>query len=112
MPTELLSTTGPIQWVATLIRPSSTGIESEFQFHTSNGLLSITIDFVAPPSFTYDLQQIDKVQVLEHSIEERGWIEQGRFELRVQASHDLASSNSIYGSNTSWDATAEKQQQG
>ena len=101
MPTELLRVDQNITWLQTIIRPSDSGIETDFHFSTEDGTLSVAIDMLPDSGFLSEVMQTDCLAIREHSAEERGWTENDRFEIRINDNDDVAFAT-IRGSHVRW----------
>lgn len=101
MPNELLRVADDIEWLRTIIRRRSFGIESEFHFKTADGVLRVATDGLANIDFQCELIHTDCLAIWDHSSEERGWTKGDRFELRINDDDHVAFS-SIRGSFVRW----------
>ena len=76
-----------IDWLRTVIRRRSYGIESEFHFQAEQGLISVAICAVPDRKFLVGVLQIENLSIADRTSEERGWIEDERYELRSNEDH-------------------------
>ena len=107
MPTELLRVCNITAWEAVIIRSCCSGVESEFHFKTPKSQLSVTINDFPNERFLHQLPCIDGLVVIDYSLEDRGWIEGNRFELRIYLSDDDDCYQSIRGSSIGWGTVGE-----
>lgn len=89
MPTEVFRIDGEIVWLRTTIRPNEDGIESEFRFKTAQGILAVIFDHL--PSFEFQLKAANPhcLAIHEHSLPDRGWVENTRYEVRLNDDDEI-----------------------
>lgn len=101
MTTELLRIDNDITWLRTTIRRRAFGIESDFHFSTTDGLLSVAIDTLANWQFLHEVIETDCLAICEHPAHECGWTEHGRYEVRINDRSDVGFA-AIRGSFVRW----------
>lgn len=101
MPQELLRVEQPITWLRTIIRRRTYGIETEFHFSTPTGLLQVAIDNLPSHRFLVAVIHLDCLSILDRSLEERGWTENDRFEVRIN-DRDEVNFEAIQGAYVRW----------
>jgi hypothetical protein len=101
MPRELLRVDDHISWLRTIIRKRSYGIETEFHFMTSGGLLQVAIDTLAHFNFLSAVIHLECLAIRDRSLAERGWTEKDRFEVRINDNDEVAF-QALYGSYVRW----------
>lgn len=102
MSQELFRFEQPVSWLRTVIRRRTFGIETEFHFSTPAGLLQVAIDNVPSHSFLISVIHLDCLSIHDRSLEERGWIENNRYELRIN-DRDEVDFKAVYGSFVRWE---------
>lgn len=90
MPKELLRIDRPIEWLRTIIRKRTFGVETEFHFNDRETFLAVAIEGIVDYGFWREVMQTDCLKILQHSQEERGWVEGGRIEICINYDDDIA----------------------
>lgn len=101
MPTEVFRIDGEMIWLGTIILPNEHGIESEFRFRTADGIRTVIIDQL--PSFDFLLKAANPscLAIREHSLQERGWTENTRYEVRLNDDDEI-DFVAIHSSSVRW----------
>jgi hypothetical protein len=89
MPKELLRVTSGICWRRTVIRPRSTGPETEVCFEVEGVPFSVAFNSIPDRAFLHGLAELRCIAVYEFSSEERGWVEPGRYQVRINDDDDI-----------------------
>lgn len=80
---ELFRSSNNVEWKQTIIRRQPNRIEMECHFLTNDGVVSVITDAFPNRDFLCEVIQTHCFAICEYSAEERGWIENNRFELRI-----------------------------
>ncbi|MDG3007306.1 hypothetical protein [Paludisphaera mucosa] len=95
MPKELLRIAADIRWLRTVIQPGQAGLATELFFEVAGRPFSLTLDTVPEKAFLHTLAHTRCLAVLQISSVERGWVEAGRFEIRINDDDDGAEANAM-----------------
>jgi len=106
MADELLRISEDITWLRTIIRRRTFGIETEFQFTTADGFLSVAIDTLPHFDFLLDVINLECLAIFDRSLLERGWTENDRYEVRINDNDEPW--KSIRGSFVRWGPTSSE----
>lgn len=87
MPNELYRIAGPRWFNATIINRSY-GFETTLRFKVSAGPVSIAFNSLPDNRFFQTLPHLRCVSIWEFSKAERGWVESGRYQIRLNDDDD------------------------
>lgn len=93
IPREVLRINDQIHWLQTTIRRVDDDLETELRFETADGVLAIVIGCCPHPGFLIRLIHAYRIAIRDRTPEERGWVEDTRFEIRINddESHEFES---------------------
>lgn len=89
MPTELLRVASGMRWERTTIRRGEAGLETELLFGIDGRPFAVTIDSMPRGDFLLGVLDACSLVIYEVSSEERGWVEPGRYQIRLGEDDDL-----------------------
>jgi hypothetical protein len=95
-----------LQWLQTIIRPTSNGVETELQFEQCGRPFSILIDALPPEEFLRRVMEADCLTINEISGAERDWIEDGRYKIAVNDDDEISNA-SVCGHNVRWTSISD-----
>jgi hypothetical protein len=101
MPKRLLQIAENIRWMETSIRPTPTGMETTILLNAEGKELSVIIDAAPTREFLCKLADLHCLSIYEFSLQERGWVEPGRYELCLNDDGDIDQA-SLFGSAIQW----------
>ena len=88
MAQELLRIASQILWREGVIRPGGPGLETELSFEVEGRPFSLTLDSVPERPFWCALPHARSLAVYQISSTERGQMESGRFQVRINDDED------------------------
>jgi len=101
MPNELFRVVSGIQWLETVIHPTDGGIETVLRFNDNGQLLCITINNIPNDEFLARVVNADCISIVEFSLAERGWVENGRYQVQINDDDEIDFAT-VAGSIASW----------
>lgn len=88
MPKELVRIDSQVSWLRSEIRPVERGFETTLQFSVNGSLFGITFNALPASDFFQTLLHLRRLSIHEISSQDRGWVEPGRFEIRLNDDDD------------------------
>jgi hypothetical protein len=95
MPKELIRIAADIRWCRTVIQSGQIGLETELFFEIDGQPFSLTLDSVPEKAFLHTVAHTRCLAVYEISSMERGWVESGRFQIRINDDDDIAEATAM-----------------
>lgn len=89
IPREVLRINDQLRWLRTTIRRVDDGLETELRFETADGVLAIVIGCCPSPGFLIGLVDAHRMVIRDRTPEERGWVENTRFEIRINDDDEI-----------------------
>lgn len=89
IPREVLRINDQLSWLRTTIRRVDDGLETELRFETADGVLAIVIGCCPSPGFLIRLIHAYRIAIRDRTPEERGWVENTRFEIRINDDDEI-----------------------
>ena len=83
MPTTLLHHDLGLDWLQTVVHRTSNGIETELHFDIDGRELIVFVESVPETDFLRKACKAEGLSVVEFSSQERGWVENGRYEIQL-----------------------------
>lgn len=88
MPSELIRFRPKLTWLNASVRPLHSWIETVLHLDAQGQPISVGFNALPDTNFFQALRSLRCLSVWEFTSEERGWVENGRFEVRVNDDDD------------------------
>ena len=88
MPTELIRISSKIAWQRAVVRPLDYCLETTLDFDVKGSPFRVTFDALPDSEFFAALANLRCLSIWEFSSQERGWVEPGRYEVRLNDDDD------------------------
>lgn len=89
LPREVLRINDQLRWLRTTIRRTDDGLETELRFDTADGVLAVVIGCCPHSGFLIELVDAHRIAIRDRTPEERGWVENTRFEIRINDDDEI-----------------------
>jgi hypothetical protein len=106
MARELVRIASHVRWRQTVIRPGRVGLETELSFEVGGQPFSLTLDSVPEKTFLCGVAHARCLAVYEVSSAERGWVESGRYQVRINDDEDDLDTATALADEVEWGPTA------
>ncbi len=95
MPKELIRIAADIRWYRTVTQAGQFGLKTDIFFEVGSQSFSLVLDTVPEKAFLHTLAHARCLAIYEISSVVCGWVESGRFQIRINDDDDIAEATAM-----------------